>query len=299
MIPTGAMAATKARGQTAPSKARGLQTDKWHGTIGWHKGTGWICTQGETHSWSGTAAACLLLLGPFAEAPAWPLTTWGVSSHVAPKQLQLLMCVSEQQREQGARRDGLGQRCRTASTAQIPCSTQHPATGVCGASVLHFQMWVPSFLSTFRPPGLGEQPWAASVPAEEAFSGLRVKQARMTGARRGGDGAQGKCFRMLLTLIAQANEGAHAAQQLPSVSIHPWFAMCWSQLGKAATKPSRDFQDSRKAETGAVRKLQQTQSTQGTLTSKGDEQQQPEGIPNIQPWVCNTGATQMQQHSSS
>lgn len=173
------------------------------------------------------------------------------------------------------------------------------AAGVCGASVLHFQMWVPSFLSSFRPPGLGEQPWAASVPAEEAFSGLRVKQARMTGARRGGDGTQGKCFRMLLTLIAQANEGAHAAQQLPSVSIHPWFAMCWSQLGKAAAEASRDFQDSRKAETGAVRKLQQTQSTQGPPTSKGDEQQQPEGIPNIQPWVCNTGATQMQQHSSS
>lgn len=161
-------------------------------------------------------------------------------------------------------------------------------------------MWVPSFLSSFRPSGLGEQPWAASVPAEEAFSGLRVKQSRMIGARRGGDGAQGKCFRMLLlTLIAQANEGAYAAQRLPSVSIHLRFAMCWSQLREAAAEPSRDFQDGRKAETGAVRKPQQTQSTQGTPTSKGDEQQQPEGIPNIQPQVCNAGATQMQQHSSS
>lgn len=38
MIPTGAMAATKARGQTAPSKARGLQMDKWHGTSGVARG---------------------------------------------------------------------------------------------------------------------------------------------------------------------------------------------------------------------------------------------------------------------
>lgn len=124
------------------------------GQAGWHRGTGGSAPREKlgsrcpalhlahpafhlrghapdtgTHSWSGTAVraeaagTCLLLLDPFAEAPAWPLTTWGVSSHVAPKQFQLLMCVSEQQREQGARRDGLGQRCRTASTTQIPCST--------------------------------------------------------------------------------------------------------------------------------------------------------------------------------
>lgn len=106
----------------------------------------------------GTAARCLPLLDTSAGTPARPLTARRVSSHVAPKQLQLQIWKSEWQREQGARRDGLGQRCRTAGNrslldpAMAPASCDLSLFGLC-PTLPDMGPVQPEYLQTLRSSG--------------------------------------------------------------------------------------------------------------------------------------------------
>jgi len=136
----------------------------------------------------------LPLLDASAGTPAWLPMARGVSAHVAPKQLQLLIRRSEQRREQGTRRDGLGQRCRTASSCTDPCLTQ-PQPSILWKELVwslpHTSRYgsCPAWASS-DPPGQGTSPWAVRVPDERLF----LNTVRMAGASQGGIGAWGKCF---------------------------------------------------------------------------------------------------------
>lgn len=137
MIPTGAMAATKARGQTAPSKARGLQTDKWHGTSGVAQGDRLDLHPGRNPLVVWDCSSVFALAGPICRSTGVATDDVGsffsCSSKTASASDVCIRAAKRARSQEGWPRAALQDRKHSADPLLNPASCNRGLRGLCPA----------------------------------------------------------------------------------------------------------------------------------------------------------------------